>query len=185
MSHEKSGRTRISLFDDEDVLMSRIGLEKSKMFGIAYAYMRNEQDALEAIQETISRVWIKRSGLRDENYFATWMIRILINVCMDERKKRKRERLMTNIPLGSVPFPQQETDDRIGMTEQIAKLRPKYRMVIVLKYYRDMTITEIGELLDRPDGTIRTWLHKALKVLREDMNVGEEGMKHERLAKKG
>ncbi|MNG35767.1 RNA polymerase sigma factor [compost metagenome] len=52
-------------------------------------------------------------------------------------------------------------------------------MVIVLKYYRDMTIMEIAELLEKPDGTVRTWLHQALKRLRSNDSHGKEGMKDE------
>lgn len=181
MSHEEGDHERKSIFDDEEALIKRIHQEKGKMFGIAYAYLRNEQDALEAIQETVCRVWMKRRGLRDERYFATWMIRILINVCMDERKKRRREQPLPDVLAESTSV-YEESADRIGMAEQIAKLQPKYRMVIVLKYYRDMTITEIGELLDKPDGTIRTWLHKALKQMRRNMCSSEEVRRYERVA---
>ncbi|MCR2803924.1 RNA polymerase sigma factor [Paenibacillus soyae] len=184
MSHEEGEQARKSIFDDQETLINRIHQEREKMYGIAFAYLRNEQDALEAIQETVCRVWMKRRGLRDERYFATWMIRILINVCMDERKKRKREQPSENILTG-IAAVQQEPSDRVGMAEQVAKLKPKYRMIIVLKYYRDLTITEIGELLDKPDGTIRTWLHKALKEMRMAMNEGEEEIKDGRFTKKG
>lgn len=166
---------------DDEALLRRIEIEKSKMYGIAFAYMRNEADALEAIQETVCRVWLKRRGLRDENYFTTWMIRILINVCMDERKKRKREKPSPADQLERMGTAQEPTE-RMGMAEEIAKLPPNYRMVIVLKYYRDMTITDIAELLEKPDGTIRTWLHKALKQMKAEMGSREEVQRHERIA---
>ncbi|UUZ97751.1 sigma-70 family RNA polymerase sigma factor [Paenibacillus sp. P25] len=55
----------------------------------------------------------------------------------------------------------------------IERLAPKYRHVIILKYYQDMTLTEIAQLLERPEGTVKTWLNQALKALRSDF--GKEG----------
>lgn len=142
--------------------------------GIAFAYMRNEEDALEAIQETVCRVWAKRRTLREANYFTTWTIRILIRVCMDERKKRKREQ-KRSMDAGRMQRTLEANDEdedaaaRLDMAAQVQALPANYRMVVVLKYYRDMTITEIAELLVKPDGTIRTWLNKGLKLLRSDM----------------
>lgn len=166
-------------------MLEQIERDKGKMYGIAFAYLRNEADALEAIQETVCRVWVKRKSLKDAKFFSTWMIRILINVCMDERKKRKREAPSRAGVFNNVATDGQEPAERIGMEEQLAKLPPNYRMVIVLKYYRDMTITQIAEMMGKPDGTIRTWLHKALKQLRAELGENEEVMRHERLAEEG
>lgn len=173
-----------SIFANQGALYERIEQEKGKMFGIAFAFLRNETDALEAIQETVCRVWIKRRTLREERFFSTWMIRILIHVCMDERKKRRRARNAAPHELEQTAV-SSDSIDRIDMAAQIAKLPPKYQMVIVLKYYRDLTITEIAELLGKPDGTIRTWLHKALKMMREDMGSGEEEQQYGRSAEEG
>jgi RNA polymerase sigma-70 factor (TIGR02954 family) len=172
-----------SIFVNEEALYQRMEEEKGKMYGIAYAYLRNETDALEAIQETVCRVWIKRRTLREERFFSTWMIRILIHVCIDERKKKKREKTTAHEQLDRAAV-STDSVEKIDMAAHIAKLPPKYRMVIVLKYYRDLTIKEIAELLEKPDGTIRTWLHKALKMMRAEMG-GEEVQRHERAPKEG
>jgi len=181
---ERDEQSGADLRKDDDALLKRIETERDKMYGIAYAYMRNESDALEAVQETVCRVWMKRRSIREPRYFATWMIRILINVCMDERKKRKRELPSPDANLDRLAA-SDRTLERLGMAEQLAELPPRYRMVVVLKYYRDMTVMEIAELLEKPDGTIRTWLHKALKLLRRDMELGKEGTRHERVAEEG
>ncbi|MDQ6422775.1 sigma-70 family RNA polymerase sigma factor [Paenibacillus sp. LHD-117] len=178
------GNLQADLRMDQESLLKRIEIEKNKMYGIAFAYLRNEADALEAIQETVCRVWTKRKSLKDERFFTTWMIRILINVCMDERKKRKRE-APARLEMLDRAATHRDPEERMGMAEQIAKLPSNLRMVIVLKYYRDMTITEIAEMMEKPDGTIRTWLHKALKQMRADMGEREEAHRNERLAEEG
>ncbi|TCM86919.1 RNA polymerase sigma (SigV) subunit [Paenibacillus sp. BK033] len=165
---------------DDDALIARIQMDQSRLYGIAYSYMRNETDALEVIQETTFRVWSKRRSLRDPKVFTTWVTRILIRVCLDERKKRLRELpLLDELLKRDAQAADGNGIDRLDMAVQLQKLPSKYRMVIVLKYYRDMTITEIAELLEKPDGTIRTWLHQALKRLRTDNAYGKEGMKIE------
>ncbi|NIK79957.1 RNA polymerase sigma-70 factor (ECF subfamily) [Paenibacillus castaneae] len=166
---------------DETALLQRIDIDKQQMYGIAYSYMRNETDALEAIQETVCRVWAKRHTLREPKYFTTWMIRILIRVCMDARKKRAREQSVEAlVQKHEKVAAAYDAADRLDITAQVQALPDNLRMVITLKYYRDMTITEIAELLEKPDGTIRTWLNKGLKLLRTDMTVLEEGMQDER-----
>ncbi|MUT64964.1 sigma-70 family RNA polymerase sigma factor [Paenibacillus sp. NEAU-GSW1] len=162
---------------DEEALLKRIGLDKQQMYGIAFSYMRNEADTLEAIQETVCRVWAGRRKLREPKYFTTWMMRILIRVCLDERRKKQRERagLLEQIESQSNESAADRSAARLDMEARLAILPAKYRMVIVLKYYRDMTITEIAELLEKPDGTIRTWLNKALRLLRSDIELLMEG----------
>jgi len=71
------------------------------------------------------------------------------------------------------------------MAELVKVLPNPYRMVIVLKYYRDMTITDIAELLEKPDGTVRTWLNKALRMLRVDMSQLEGGNEYGREEQSG
>jgi len=169
---------------DETALLQRIDLDKHQMYGIAYSYMRNESDALEAIQETVCRIWTKRNTLREPKFFTTWAIRILIRVCMDAKKKQTRERPTDSIAeqydLREKTVEYDETAARLDMAAQIQMLPVNYRMVITLKYYRDMTITEIAELLEKPDGTIRTWLNKALIGLRADMAHMKEEIRNER-----
>jgi len=161
---------------DESALLKRIDADKDKMYGIAYSYMRNQADALEAVQETVCRVWIKRKTLREPKYFTTWMMRILITVCMDERKKQRREYVTVDDRMNHSLTDDigDETAIKIDMGERVKQLPNPYRMVVVLKYYRDLTITDIAELLEKPDGTIRTWLNKGLKLLRIDTKEEKE-----------
>ena len=89
---------------DESAFVYTIMEHQDTLLSIAYSYLRNRQDALEAIQEMTCRAWIKRRTLKDEKAFKSWIIRILIYVCIDEQRRRKRtipqpeERLESSIP---------------------------------------------------------------------------------------
>ncbi|MCQ6562212.1 sigma-70 family RNA polymerase sigma factor [Paenibacillus mendelii] len=163
---------------DEQAFLQLMNNEKQQMLRIAYAYMRNEADALEAIQETVCRAWLKRNSLKKPGYISTWLIRILIHVCTDELRRRKRtipadtrqESLQGGME--SDHHSLDETDaaeNRLDIAYAVEQLEGPYKDVIRLKYYEDMTIVDIADILQRPDGTIRTWLHKALKQLRKYM----------------
>ncbi|MBB6632652.1 sigma-70 family RNA polymerase sigma factor [Cohnella thailandensis] len=149
---------------DDQAFYGLIHSERVRLFRIAYSYLKNEEDAIEAIQELTYRAYLKLGKLKEPRYFHTWLIRILIRYCLDERKRRQR---MT--PVDEVPEPlskELNLDDRIQLGMEIENLKPNHKHVIILKYYEDMTLTEISRLLEKPEGTVKTWLNQALKQLR-------------------
>lgn len=105
--------------------------------------------------------------LKEDAAFLPWMIRILINCCMDELRKRKR--VIPSESVGEERFEESRmvSSRRIDLDRALARLPDKYRHVIILKYYHDMTLTEVARVLKKPEGTVKTWLHKALKRMRE------------------
>ncbi|MDF2927145.1 MAG: polymerase, sigma-24 subunit, subfamily [Paenibacillaceae bacterium] len=158
---------------------------KQQLYKMAYRYLGSEADALEAIQETTCRAYLRIGRLKEPRYFSTWLFRILINYCLDERKKRER-RLRHGIPpeLQAASEAQSslsgESENRrlrsMVIDEAVGELEEHYQTVIQLKYYHDLTITEIARTLERPEGTIKTWLNKALKGLRARLD--KEGESH-------
>ncbi|WP_410772651.1 sigma-70 family RNA polymerase sigma factor [Fontibacillus sp. BL9] len=157
---------------DEQAFYQLIFAHKRKLYSIAYSYLRSESDALDVVQETVCKAWVKCRQLKDPDAFVPWLIRILINLCIDEQKRRKRV-----LPLSSLSS--SENGEMISVYKldleiALERLKPKYRHVLTLKYYQDMTLTEIAKVLDRPEGTIKTWLHQGLKQLRNKMTWGGE-----------
>lgn len=75
---------------DETAFYSLMMNHKEQLFKIAYSYLKNEQDALEAIQEVTFRAFKHIRKLKEPDFFSTWLIRILINHCNDELHKKKR-----------------------------------------------------------------------------------------------
>lgn len=151
--------------------IERVASQKRIMYGIAYSYLRNENDALEMLQEATYRAWIKRKSLKDPERFAPWVTRILINCCKDELKRRKQ--LVSAEPQSRENALVEMTSDRkLDMQRALDRVKPKYRQVLVLKYYQDLTLTEIAAVLGKPEGTVKTWLNKGLKQLRAQMKGG-------------
>jgi RNA polymerase sigma-70 factor (ECF subfamily) len=153
---------------EEDAFYERVAGQKRKLYSIAYSYLRNEADSLEVLQEATCRAWIKRNSLKDVERFIPWLTRILINCCNDELKRRKRN-TVTEAARSDVGVMEMKSDRRLDMEQALDGVKPKYRQVLVLKYYKDMTLAEIADVLDKPEGTVKTWLNKGLKQLREKM----------------
>ncbi|GIP28274.1 DNA-directed RNA polymerase sigma-70 factor [Paenibacillus sp. J23TS9] len=157
---------------DEEAFYTLVSKLKRKLYGIAFSYLGSEADALEAVQETVCRAWIKCGKLKDPSAFNSWMIRILIRCCIDEQKRRKR--VLPLIGDKDDRMAEMISDSRLDLHQAMLRLKPKYRHVLMLKYYQDMTLTDIAKVLDKPEGTVKTWLHQGLKQLRGKMDAGGE-----------
>ncbi|WP_238649719.1 sigma-70 family RNA polymerase sigma factor [Paenibacillus piscarius] len=158
------------LNEKEQLFIGRVLDQKKILYSIAYSYLRSETEALEMVQEATYRAWIKRGSLKDEQRFAPWLTRILINCCKDELKRRKRLRITAAVQEGS-GLQEMTSDRKLDMERALEAVKPKYRQVLVLKYYRDMTLTDIAEVLGKPEGTVKTWLNKGLKQLRDKLKI--------------
>lgn len=152
---------------DDEAFYSLISSYSKNLYNIAFCYLKDQQEALEAVQETTCRAYVKLKKLKQPQFFKTWLTRILINYCIDEQKRRKKS---ISIYKGESSQEELTIIDKIAVTSAINQLEPKYRHVIVLKYLHDMATSDIATLLDRPEGTIKTWLHRALKLLKISLN---------------
>lgn len=160
---------------DETAFYSLMMNHKEQLFKIAYSYLKNEQDALEAIQEVTFRAFKHIRKLKEPDFFSTWLIRILINHCNDELHKKKRLEMKADFR-EELAFTVDNLS-RIEMEEALDTLDEKYRQIIILKYFHDLKIKDIAALLECPEGTIKTWLNKALKELRKYLE-DVEGTNH-------
>lgn len=140
-------------------------MEHRKLYSIAFSYLRTEADALEVVQEASCRAWIKRKKLKDEQAFTSWVIRITINCCMDELRRKKR--VFPAETLIETAAQEMKSNERIDLERAMDRLKPKYRHVVILKYYKDMTTAQIASVLQKPEGTVKAWLREGLKQLRE------------------
>lgn len=149
---------------DEEAFFDRLYVEHRKMYAIAYSYLRTETDALEVVQEASCRAWMKRTKLKDEQSFTPWLMRITINCCMDELRRKKR--VVPAETLVEEAAKEMKSNERIDLERAMNRMKPRYRHAVILKYYQDMTTVEIAKVLKRPEGTVKTWLREGLKQLR-------------------
>ena len=75
---------------DDNAFYGLISAYKDNLYNVAYCYLKNQQDTLEAIQEVTYRAYLKINKLKEPKYFNTWLTRILINYCIDEQKRKQK-----------------------------------------------------------------------------------------------
>lgn len=124
--------------------------------------LRNRGEAEDVLHETLVIALKSFSKLREKIYFKTWTTRILINQV--KKKFRNKPRIISlneNIEVGCFEL------DEIMVWDEVDKLKPKYKIIIVLKYAKDLSLKEIAEILNCPIGTVKTRLYRALNKLKE------------------
>ena len=142
------------------------------LYRVAYGLLLNRTDCADAVQEALLRGWEKRNTLREEAFFQTWMIRILINECYSLLRRRK-----SVLPLDEMPEPAAPPDADRDLHDAIAHLDKKLRLPVVLHYMEGYSVSETAALLRLPAGTVKTRLMKARKILRMQLIDDEEGRK--------
>ncbi|WP_411348944.1 sigma-70 family RNA polymerase sigma factor [Paenibacillus sp. WLX2291] len=156
---------------NEEAFYQLVSAHRRKLYGIAYGYMHNEQDALDMLQETVYRGLLQCRKLRNPERFIPWLIRIMINCCMDELKRQRRSvPLMEHHMQGQIV--EMHPEHRLDLERALQRLKPNHRHVLILKYYNDLTLTEIASIMERPEGTIKTWLNQGLKQIRQKLDKG-------------
>ncbi|GGA48587.1 DNA-directed RNA polymerase sigma-70 factor [Kroppenstedtia guangzhouensis] len=157
---------------DAQAFQELIEEEKNKLYRMAYLYVRNENDALDLVQETVYKAYVSIQGLKNGIHFPTWLTRILINNALNLLKKKKRVLPMHEL-VSFQPYTDQRREERMDLLEAVNKLEEKYKTVVILRYYRDLTIGQIAEVLQCPEGTVKTNLHRAIAQLKSMLK--EEG----------
>ena len=109
------------------------------------------------------------STLRDPALFERWFARILVNTCRDQIRRRAARPSGDAAELVGIPSrgdPLAETHERDAMGAALAMLSLDHRVVVALRFYRDLSVADIARYLGVPTGTVHSRLHYALKRLR-------------------
>lgn len=165
---------------NEKAFETLITNESDKLYRTAYLYVRNKEDALDVLQETTYKAFLSIHKLKNPEFFSTWLIKILIRTAYDLLKKKKKTVLTGDVFFENIIENTKDTiESRLDLTHAIAALNQDYQTVIILFYYHDLAISSIAETMDKPEGTIKTYLHRAKKELKkalEGVNHYEQGM---------
>ena len=147
---------------NEDCFIELCDALKTKLFRTAKGILGNETLALDVVSEAVFRAYKNIKKLREPKYAETWFIRILINVANDLYRRQKHEIVMETVPEGEY-F---DTHSELDFEQMIASLQPELRDIVSLKYFSDYSLKEISEILNIPEGTVKSRLNRALNLLR-------------------
>jgi len=158
---------------DMEAFYELIQEKRESLYKIAYAYTKNEEDAVDIISETAYKAYKNIEKLKSPEYFNSWIIRILINSAIDLTKEKKNTLLIEEyeIAMDKVVDISLEKDlvNNIDLYKAIDNLDGKFKAVVILKYFKGLSIPQIADILECPIGTVKTQLHRALKKLRLEL----------------
>lgn len=148
---------------DKSALLELVMARERELYGLSYVYLRNEQDASDALQDMIVILFTRIHTLKKEEAFYSWTKQILVRCCLTKLRSNKR---WTSIPEGHEETTVLNADTGMDLLDAIHQLPDRQRDVILLYYYDDRSFEEIAEILQCPVGTVKSRLHQALKRLK-------------------
>ncbi len=149
-------------------------LHSDRLYRTAYIYAGNREDALDIVQETSCKAFLAIGQLKNEQYFLTWLTRILIHCAYDVLNKRKKEMPVEKL----VELPAVCKDgiaENLDLIEAVTRLKEQHRTAIILFYYHDMAISEIARMMDIPENSVKTYLQRGRKELKIRLGGGPDG----------
>ncbi|HAT4308137.1 TPA: sigma-70 family RNA polymerase sigma factor [Clostridium perfringens] len=145
---------------------------KEYLYKMAFLYVKDEQDALEVIHETVYRAFLNIEKLKKAKFFNTWITRILINVSIDFLKKKGKNEMLDE----STPIIKEKceisTEEKLDLYNAIDLLNDNYKTVIIMMYFNDMKIKDISRVMEIPENTVKTYLRRAKQALGEVLKEG-------------
>lgn len=160
---------------DEKALVELLSMYQEYLYRIAYAYYKNEQQALDAVSECVMKIYIHIPQLKKTEYFKTWITRILINEVLRDISKQSNQTSLELLREQGIELQNSELvlnvsqEQKMDLYHALDLLPSEYRKVIILKYFQDMKSKEIAEIMEIPEGTVKTLLHRGKKRLRTIM----------------
>lgn len=152
---------------------------KEPIYRLAYSYVRNTEDALDIVQESIYKGISSLESLKDINVLKTWFYRIVVNTSLDFIRKRKKEILIDEEYLFENELIDGGNFPNVDLERALEKLPYQYRTIIILRYFEDLKINEIAEVLNININTIKTRLYKGLELLKVEMDAEDRRQNNE------
>lgn len=149
--------------NNEEFTRAILGMTDT-LYRIASTQLPQRADREDAVQECLRRAWEKRHRLRDERYLHTWVIRILLNECHTLQRRMSR-----TLPMEEIPA-MQHCREESPLKAALLRLEERYRVPILLHYLEGYSVAEVAQILRVPQGTVKTWLFRGRRALKEYLN---------------
>lgn len=154
--------------DVKETLINYIRDNQDKLYRMAFSYAKNEDAALDIVQEAITKALKNIDKLKEEKYVNTWFYRIVINECLQYIKKNKKMMYCRLQEIeNKVDWKDSITYEGIDTYKCVQKLSPKIKTVILLRFFEDKKIEEIAKITNTNVNTVKSRLYKGLKELRK------------------
>lgn len=157
-----------------DYLVDFIIKQREACYRLAYSYVHNKEDALDIIQDSICKALSKVKGLEKPEAVKSWFYRIVVNTSLDFLRKNKRYVYVEDDILEAVSPTSEDHYEDVDLSAAIEKLPTQSKTVIILRYYEDMKIEDIAQIMNENVNTTKTRLYSSLKKLKLSLEEPED-----------
>ncbi|MBU9737123.1 RNA polymerase sigma factor [Diplocloster agilis] len=133
-----------------------------RMFRVARGILYHDEDAEDAVGESILKAYEKRNQLKNPDKFRPWIMKIVVHESYRIARKRGRTDYLEDSPGTEIPT----EDSHYELWDLVNTLDEEFRVVTILFYYEDLSLKEIGMILDIPVGTVKSRLTRARAKLK-------------------
>lgn len=167
----KSVRTRV---DVQERTLERLMTEYGDcVVRVCFLFLKDRQLAQDASQETFIKAWRALDSLREDGAEKAWLMKIAVNTCRNMVRSRYFRMVDRSVSTDDLPEPSsvdRQEDD--SLLKEVMNLPDKYRQVVVLYYYQELTAEETAQALGVPAATVRTRLKRARESLKARLEGG-------------
>ena len=147
---------------EKDQFVNLVSQIEADMFHLALSVLHREQDCADAIQEAVIKAYTGRDTLKRQEYFKTWIMRILLNECYALLRRQKRLIPMEEQVLDAqVDFGNYVKEEYLDLYKAIDALKEKDRICVLLYYIEGYSVRQIAQIMQMPDGTVKSRLRRA------------------------
>lgn len=149
-------------------LTAAIGMFSDMLYRLILSYTGNPTASEDILQDVFVSYLTDPTRFRDSEHEKAWLIRVSINGCKKYRRSFWNRNRTPLKDAGQVQIPEQS--EVLGL---VMALPAKYRLIVHLYYYEELSVREIGQLLHLKESTVQSRLHRARQKLRKEMEVSE------------
>jgi RNA polymerase sigma-70 factor, ECF subfamily len=173
---------RVQMHDDNQAFAQLLSRWEGPIKRLCIRMLNDEHKAEDVTQEAFARIYTKRKDFNHGSKFSTFIWRVATNLCLDELRRVKRRKELTILPHtvdssdtevwedlpsdGRGPDAATVADEHADLVRKaVAQLPEHYRSVVVLRHYEDLKFREIADVLEVPEGTVKSRMAEALSLL--------------------
>lgn len=154
---------------NKESLLKLVMAQERDYYKLAYVYMKNPDDSMDAMQDMIVILYEKISKLKKDDSFYSWSKTILVNLCKRRLKEKGKLISIDDIKEECIDNIYDNSEESIVLEKYLSKLSYQHSEIIKLKYFLDLDYESISEMLKIPLGTVKSRLSIGMKKLKESL----------------
>lgn len=155
-------------------LVAYIIENQDKFYRLAFSYLKNQEDALDAMQNAVCKALEHHGELKSEAALKTWFYRIVLNESTILYNKRKREILTQDSEWMGQSYEEKGFDIHDDLYARIGRMEETAQKIIKLRFFEELTLEEIAQVLEMNINTVKAKLYRGLRSLKNAEGEEEE-----------